>query len=140
MTLLFANIIWLFHLSVILFVLFAPFTNIPAILVLHITFAICLIAHWYTNSNACSLTVFESYLRGLPSKDTFMHQLISPIYDISSSDLDVLAYIVTLTTLFISIYLLYNNTVFQETMKCYSKLKNKTFSNVIECFQPLFIY
>lgn len=135
-----ANCIWLFHVSVIVFVIFAPFTQIPAILILHITFAVCLLMHWYTNSNACSLTILESYLRGLPPDSTFMHQLISPIYDISSTDLNYLVHIVTYLTLILSIYYLYNNTKFQETMECYTKLKEKSFTNVMDCFTSLFIF
>lgn len=140
MTSLLANIVWLFHISIILFIVLAPFTQIPAILILHITFAICLLVHWYTNSNTCSLTILEAYLREMPPSKTFMYQFISPLYNISSTDLNTLAYIVTCITMFISIYFLYNNTKFNETMKCYSELKNKTFNNIIKCFQPLFLY
>jgi hypothetical protein len=69
-----ADLVFLFHCLIIIFVLFAPFTNIPAILILHITFAICLFTHWYANSNVCSLTVLEANLRGLDRTDTFTHQ------------------------------------------------------------------
>lgn len=138
----FANIIWLFHLLVILFVCFAPFTKIPAILILHITFSICLITHWSVNSNICSLTVIESYFRGLPPTDTFMHQLISPIYDISSTDLNNIVHIVTYITMFISIYYLYESQKFKECLICYNKLTKEqvTFSNILECIQPLFVF
>lgn len=134
-----ANIIWCFHICIILFVILAPFTQIPAILILHITFAICLLMHWYTNSNACSLTIMESYFRGLPPDNTFMHQLISPIYDVSSTDLNNLVHIVTYITLILSIYYLYNSTKFKETMECYTKLKDKSFINIIDCVMPLFL-
>lgn len=134
-----ANIIWSFHTFIILFVILAPFTQIPAILILHITFAICLLMHWYTNSNTCSLTIMESYFRGLPNDNTFMHQLISPIYDVSSTDLNNIVHIVTYITLILSIYYLYNSTKFKETLECYTKLKDKSFTNIINCITPLFI-
>jgi hypothetical protein len=138
----FANIIWLFHLLVILFVILAPFTKIPAILILHITFSVCLLVHWAANSNICSLTVIESYFRGLPPSDTFMHQLISPMYDISSTDLNEIVHIVTYITMFISIYYLYKSEKFQECLICYNKLTKDqvTFGKVLECIQPLFIF
>ena len=138
----FANIIWLFHLLVILFIILAPFTKIPAILILHITFSICLLVHWGANNNMCSLTMMECYLRGLPPNDTFMHQLISPMYDISSSDLNELVHIVTYLTMFISIYYLYNSEKFKECLICYNKLTKEqaTFTNILECIQPLFIF
>lgn len=138
----FANIIWLFHCLVILFVFFAPFTKIPAILILHITFSICLLVHWGANDNTCSLTVMESYFRGLPSTDTFMHQLISPMYDISSTDLNTIVHIVTYITMFLSIYYLYQSKKFKECLICYNELTKEetTFVNIFKCIQPLFIF
>lgn len=138
----FANIIWLFHLLVILFMCFAPFTKIPSILILHITFSICLLIHWYFNSNICSLTVMEAYCRGLQPSDTFMHQLISPMYDISSTNLNEIVHIVTYVTMFISIYYLYNSEKFKECLICYNKLTNEqvTFANILECIKPLFVF
>jgi hypothetical protein len=29
----------------------------PALLILHISFSICLLLHWYCNSDTCSLTI-----------------------------------------------------------------------------------
>lgn len=138
----FANIIWLFHLLVILFVCLAPFTKIPAILILHITFSMCLLIHWRFNNNICSLTMMECYLRGLPPSDTFMHQLISPMYDISSTDLNELVHLVTYITMFISIYYLYESEKFKECLICYNKLTKEqvTFTNILECIHPLFVF
>lgn len=130
-----ANIIWAFHTSIILFVLFAPFTQIPSILVLHITFSISLLLHWYTNSNVCSLTVIESYLRGLPQNNTFMYQLIGPVYNISKTHLNILSYIIVFLTMGVSIYYLYNSKVFKDVLICYNNL---TDYNIIKCIKPLF--
>ena len=60
-----ANLISIFHVFVILFILIIPFSNIPALLIIHIMFAITLLVHWYANNNACSLTFLEAKLRGL---------------------------------------------------------------------------
>ena len=136
----FANIIWLFHCLVILFVCFAPFTKIPAILILHITFSICLLVHWGANNNMCSLTVIECYLRKVPPTDTFMHQLISPMYDISSTDLNNIVHIVTYVTMFLSIYYLYESEKFKECLICYNELKETNIVNIFKCIQPLFIF
>ena len=38
-----ANLVFIFHCTVILFVLFAPFSNIPAFLILHIVFSFCIL-------------------------------------------------------------------------------------------------
>ena len=44
-----ANIIYAFHVAVIIFILLAPFSNIPAFLILHVTFSFSLLLHWYNN-------------------------------------------------------------------------------------------
>lgn len=138
----FANIIWLFHLCVILFMILAPFTKIPGILILHITFSICLLVHWAANSNVCSLTVMEAYCRGVPATDTFMHELISPMYDISETDLNDIVHIVTYSTMILSIYYLYKSDKFKEALECYNKLNpdQRTYSDILECIHPLFIF
>lgn len=140
-----ADFVFIFHCAIILFVLFAPFTNIPAILILHITFSICLLLHWYTNSDVCSLTILESHLRGMDRTDTFTHQFIAPIYNISTSDWSNIVHIITILGMFTSIYYLYNNKDFKNTLKCLNELQfndNTTFYEKIntyyKCIYPLF--
>ncbi len=138
-----ANIISIFHFLIILFVLLAPFSNIPAILILHITFVLCLMVHWYSNSNVCCLTVFESQLRGLEHQDTYSYKFISPIYDISMTDWSNIIWIITFILLCISIYKLYNTDKFKKVMSCYSMNPNETFynkiKNMLQCAHILFI-
>jgi hypothetical protein len=145
LSLLLADSIFVFHCIIILFILFAPFTNIPAILILHITFAFSLIVHWHANSNVCSLSILETHLRGLDtSEDTFTHQFIAPMYDISSTEWSNIVWIVTSIVLGISVYKLYHTDKFKIVLKCYSESKPETttFSKItqfLECFKPLFI-
>jgi hypothetical protein len=146
LNLLLANSIFIFHCIIILFILFAPFTNIPAILILHITFAISLIVHWNANSNVCSLSMLEAHLRGLDTREnTFTHKFIAPMYDISLTEWSNIVWIITSIVLCISIYKLYHTDKFKIAWKCYleSEEEEKTFSNKIvqflECFKPLFI-
>ena len=140
-----ADIIFVFHCIIILFVLFAPFTNIPALLILHITFAISLMVHWIANSNVCSLSVLEAHLRGIDIReDTFSHKFIAPIYDISATEWCNIVWVITIVVLCISIYKLYHNDKFKIAWKCYSKLEpSKDFldkiSQILTCFKPLFI-
>lgn len=108
-----ANAVFAFHFLLVLFIIIAPFTNIPSISFLHITFSMCLLIHWYTNSNVCSLSLLESKLRGLHYTTTFMHKFISPIYDNTY-------YILTILLMCISSFGLYKNK---------EKIKN-TFKNV----------
>lgn len=121
-----ADIIHIFHIGVILFVIFAPISNIPAILILHVVFCISLIVHWIGNNNACSLTYFESYLRGLNDRShSFSYKFIAPIYDVSKSDWSKICYTITIIVLLISLYKLYNSEKVTEAFQCYRDLNKK---------------
>jgi len=135
-----ADLVYIFHFIVIIFVLLAPFTNIPAILILHITFSVCLFVHWYANSNVCSLTVLEANLRGLERSETFTHQFIGPIYDISSTGWSNFIWLITIFIMCIAVYKLYNTDKFKTAWKCYYNLKeNSSYTKILECFKPLFL-
>jgi hypothetical protein len=136
-----ADLVFLFHCIVIIFILFAPFTNIPAILILHITFSICLFVHWYANSNVCSLTVLEANLRGLERTDTFTHQFIGPVYDISTSEWSDIIWVITFFVMCVAIYKLYNSDKFKIAWECYRNIKKEesSWGKTMDCFKPLFI-
>jgi dolichol kinase len=140
-----ADLVFAFHCIIVIFVLFAPFTQIPAILILHITFGVCLFVHWWANSNVCSLTVLEASLRGMERTDTFTHQFIAPLYDISTSDWSNIIHLITYMTIGISIYYLYNSDKFRYTMKCINELEFSDDDTLFErlkqyyiCTLPLF--
>lgn len=113
-----ADIISIVHILIVSFVILAPFSNILYILILHISFVICLLLHWNTNSNICSLSVFESKLRGLDYTETYMHRVISPIYDISETELARWCYIIVILGMLISIYKIYMSPKTYEIINC----------------------
>jgi len=141
-TLLLANLVSIFHIIVVLFVLFAPFSNIPAMLILHVTFSISLLTHWYGNSDVCSLTYLESFLRGQPYTEGFTYKFIAPMYNISQTQWSQLCYILTIGLMYISIYKLMNHPDFIEAHKCYKNRESTGFidlKELVKCFYPLFI-
>lgn len=133
-----ANSIYIFHILVVLFVIFIPFFNIPALLILHITFSLCLFVHWYANSNVCSLTIIEAKFRGLDRTETFSHKFIAPIYEISDSEWSNYIWIITIILMLISIYKLYHTEKVKIAFESYKKLKHKNISGIFECIKPLF--
>lgn len=145
LNLLLADSIFVFHCVIVLFVILAPFSNIPALLILHITFAVCLMVHWHANSNVCSLSMLELQLRGLDNReDTFTHQFIAPMYDISLTEWSNIVWCVTFVLMCISIYKLYNTDKFKNVWKCYSELESpptlyEKIKQFAICFKPLFI-
>ena len=140
-----ANIIRIFHIFIILFVLIAPFTNLTALLILHITFSISLLVHWVFNSNECSLTLLESQLRGLPRNESFSYKFISPIYNISNTDWSYFCYIITISLMCVSIYKLYHSEKLAKTIKCFSeksKMEISMYNKILiffDCFKDLLI-
>lgn len=132
-----ANIIRIFHLLIILFILIAPFTNLTALLILHITFSISLLVHWVFNSNECSLTLLESQLRGLPKGESFSYKFISPIYDISNTDWSYFCYIITISLMFVSIYNLYYSEKLEKTTRCFSEHNN---NDKLSIYKKIFIF
>lgn len=114
-----ANIVSIFHTLVVLFVLITPFFDIPYFLILHFTFCVSLLVHWWGNSNVCSLSVIESKLRGLNYTESFTHKFVSPIYDISKTTWARICYIITIVLMGISAYKIYNSSKWQEAIQCY---------------------
>lgn len=100
------TIIYIVHIFVILFVVIAPFINIPAISLLHFTLSLSLLTHWYLNNNTCCLTIAESYLRGVPTNESFLHKIISPIYmyPVSETKLSIISYTVIIILMSISFF------------------------------------
>lgn len=134
-----ADLVFVFHCLIVAFVILAPFTNNPAILIVHITFGLCLIVHWFANSNTCSLTLLEANLRGIKITETVSQQFVGPMYDVSASEWSNIVWIVTMTVMCISMYKLYNNVKFKESWKCYKDLKSedRTFTNIVVCFRGM---
>ncbi len=127
-----ANLIRLFHIIIILFVFIIPFSNIPSLLILHITFSLSLLLHWYTNSNECSLTLLESKLRGIDRNAGFTHKFIAPIYDISLTKWSSICYIIIIILISISIYKLYNSKKLHNAIKSYKQNKGFFIKDLFE--------
>lgn len=137
-----ANIIYFIHLFIVFCVLVLPFSNIPAYLILHITGCISLLLHWKTNSNICSLTLLEAQLRGIDRVNTFTHEIIAPVYDISSTEWGYICTLITLILLFVSIIKLANSTKFKQVwIQCgkISDTQYETFYDKMKDYLKCFI-
>lgn len=75
-----ASVIAVLHLAFIVWVVVAPFTNSPAMLVLHAITMPFLWVHWALNADGCFLTLVEKKLRGVSDDKSFFYNLVSPIY------------------------------------------------------------
>jgi len=102
-----ADLIYLIHLAVVLFIVFAPFSNSLSILILHVAFSMTLIIHWKTNSNVCCLTIAESWFRGVEMSGTFLNKIMEPVYKISENKMSSIIWTVTLVMMAVSCYKIY---------------------------------
>ena len=120
-----ANIIMIFHILVIIFILLAPFSNNSSMLILHIVFSISLLTHWYSNNDLCSLTLIEGKLRGVEYNNGFIHKFVSPMYNLHKTDWNTVCYTLTILLMLISMYRLYKSKKIKEFLECIEKTKNQ---------------
>ena len=128
-----ANLVRLFHIFIILFVLIAPFINDSSILILHISFCICLMIHWIFNSDQCVLTHLEKKLRGVSDDEAFTYKFIAPMYNITHTRWNNLVWIITIIMCLISIYNLINNEKIRYFLN--ELKKEKSFTSMIKIIQ-----
>ena len=103
-----ANIIALLHLILVIFVVSTPFlTDNPFILLFYSFIVFSIMFHWFTNNDACVLTLIESKLRNKKSNETFMGKLISPVYKVSSFQ-------IRLATLALFLFALYKSRIWDK--------------------------
>lgn len=141
-----ANCISVFHALVVLFVLFAPWCNIPYFLILHATFCISLLVHWYFNSNVCSLSVMESQLRGLNYTESFTHKFIGPVYEVTQTSWAAVCWTLTICLFLVSVYKIYYCEKWTIVFEHYNKIIENTPETTIQdrmkawacCIQILF--
>lgn len=81
-----ADLIYILHLTFVVYVLFGWISNDINSLVLYIVTLLSLKVHWYANDDTCSLTLLEQSIRGVSKQDSFINRIVSPVYKISDED------------------------------------------------------
>lgn len=104
-----ADIIYIIHFLIILFVAITPITDFLPLIMVHFTTTVSLLIHWGLNDNTCCLTLLEGYLRGTTPKHTFLAQIINPVYNFHKYDTSNLIWYITLVLSFISVTKLFMN-------------------------------
>jgi hypothetical protein len=86
-----AIIIQILHCILILWVLLGWLADDPFLLLVYFMTLVTLQFHWILNNDMCCLTLTEKWLFGRSDDESFMHQLISPVYKISDRQLAYLS-------------------------------------------------
>lgn len=134
-----ADLIRLFHILIILFILIAPFTGSLYLLIVHIFLCISLFVHWYNNNDECSLSIMESRIRGLHYTESTTHKFVSGMYNISKTDWSNIVWILTIVLFCISIYNLYSSHKWKLIKSCLGKAKvMNDRQEILQCIRYFF--
>lgn len=103
------KLIQVIHGLFILFMMFAPLSNNLFILIMQFIFGCSLIIHWSFNDQTCALTLLEKHVRGVDDNESFIYQIVGPVYGISNTDMCQIAYVILIISMAISLYKIRNH-------------------------------
>lgn len=103
-----ANVISLLHLGLVLWMIYTPLLDpSPHHVILHVIVSLFLLGHWAVGNTTCALTLIEKRVRGVQDDKSFVHSVVSPVYDIPDPKLRVIVRWCTIGLLTISLLRLY---------------------------------
>jgi len=88
-----ANLIRCIHFAVVLYMVFAPFSENIEVVETYVMIVPFIVFHWIVNNNMCALSMLEAYLTGKPMCETFIGRIVEPIYSISSGEIQLVTFI-----------------------------------------------
>ena len=95
-----ANLIWLLHILLVVWIVVTPFTQNEPMLVLHLIMVPFLWFHWVLNDDTCALTLIEQKLRGIDPSEcaekSFFFNLVSPVYKIQDDSIRKLSWVISI--------------------------------------------
>ena len=91
-----ACIVKVIHIIIMLLVLIIPFTNFRKLLDMYILFIPFLFYHWIMNDDTCFLTYVERYLRGVEKEESWINEIVSPVYKIDNDTAGTMTKTITL--------------------------------------------
>jgi len=108
------NIITIFHILFVAFIVITPFTKHTQMLLLHFIIVPFVMLHWYTNNNTCVLTLMERKIKEknnikFDPNDCFTCKIIHPIYDFKKNykQRSMFIYLITIILWLLTVRALY---------------------------------
>jgi hypothetical protein len=80
-------VVQVIHALIILYTLIAPFSSCKQLVASYVLIAPMIMIHWATNNDQCFISQLECHVRNVPQSEGFVHKIINPVYNISSSNL-----------------------------------------------------
>lgn len=95
-----ADLVFLLHLFIILFVILGTFSTDQEIVFLALMFQISILTHWIVNNNECILTQVERYIRNEQDSDkTFFGRVFNGVYS-TGKDQSVILFVLIMISLY----------------------------------------
>ena len=95
-----ANLIWVLHILLVIWLVVTPFTQNEPMLVLHLIMVPFLWFHWILNDDTCALTLIEQKLRGIDPSEcaekSFFFNLVSPVYKIQDDAVRKISWVLSI--------------------------------------------
>jgi hypothetical protein len=89
-------IITLLHILVLAWALIAPITK--TLRVSYVLLMPVLMLHWLLLDDTCALTLLENHLRGCDTKESFVHQFVTKIYNVPDGIIGSLTWVYAIAT------------------------------------------
>ena len=88
-----ASAICILHALFLAFVVLTPFTSNESLLFFHALLVPLVWVHWLANDDTCVLTTLEANARGVDAGDTFVQQVVGPVYTLEPGHAGMIAWI-----------------------------------------------
>ena len=111
------NIIFWIHFCFLLWILVTPFMNDRRQLEFYGMIIPFIFYHWSVNDDTCAMTQLEMMLTNQEKEKTFMHRVVSPIYEMEENDVNKITKTVFFTLWAFSQYRLGHFSMFTEDLK-----------------------
>jgi hypothetical protein len=83
-----ADVIFLIHILIFVFLLIAPFSTNHRILLVELVFILGIIVHWWFGNSECCLTVLEKHIRNEPGDTkTIFGRIFGTVYTFGNDKL-----------------------------------------------------
>ena len=112
-----ADILFLIHIAIFLFVVITPFTEYPILVLLNLVFMLGILAHWIANNNMCVLTLLEKKMRGTEDDhETFFGKLFGKVYTFGKDER--LSWVILLILILFSLIKVIKNNTVNDLIEC----------------------
>lgn len=97
--------------------------------IFYLTCLMTLKVHWYANDDTCALTIMEQKLTGVKKEESFMNQVVNPIYKISD---DETKKITSFATDILLVVILFKLVFHKDLPKLFELMKNGEITKILD--------